>query len=435
MTLLFVVYNLLTTLLLPLIIPYHLYRSWSRGRQPALRERFGFLPVTAFAPLQQKQVFWVHAVSVGETIAAKPLLAKLKERYPGCAIVFSTGTETGRAIADTLPQIDLPLYFPFFDWWLAVGRLYGQIRPTAVIVMETEIWPNFLRAARSRGIPVLVANGRISDRSYGRYLRFRWFFRQILPLVDTFCMQSAADAERIVAIGAPPARVQVGNNLKYDLTVQRLDAVARQGERRVWRIGADAQVLVAGSTHAGEDELIVAAYQSLRQELPALRLVLVPRHPERAGEVAALLMRERLQPVLSSGLTANKGALTATDVLLVDQVGKLMDLYALADVVFVGGSLVPHGGHNILEPAAWGVPVLHGPHMHNFRDIAELFAAQQAARVVTDLATLTDVVRELLQTPATARELGDAGARLVAENGGATERHLAALDKLLGKQY
>jgi 3-deoxy-D-manno-octulosonic-acid transferase len=345
--------------------------------------------------------------------------------------VFSTGTETGRAVADTLPQIDLPLYFPFFDWWLAVGRLYEQIRPTAVIVMETEIWPNFLRAARSRGIPVLVANGRISDRSYGRYLKFRWFFRQILPLVDTFCMQSVADAERIVAIGAPSARVQVGNNLKYDLTVQRLDATARQWQRRNWFLSPDSQVLVAGSTHAGEDELIVAAYQSLRQELPAMRLVLVPRHPERAGEVAALLMRERLQPVLSSGLNANMGELTAVDVLLVDQVGKLMDLYALADVVFVGGSLVPHGGHNILEPAAWGVPILHGPHMHNFREIAELFAGQHAARVVIDRASLTSTVRELLQTPVMASELGDAGARVVAENGGATERHLAALENLL----
>lgn len=431
---LFVVYNLLTTLALPFALLYHLYRSSSRGRRPALAERFGLqqLPDVdrAGGPL-----FWVHAVSVGETIAAKPLLAGLKERYPGCRIAFSTGTETGRAVAETIPQVDLPLYFPFFDWWLAVDRLYARIRPAAVIVMETEIWPNFLRGAQRRGIPVLVANGRISDRSVGRYLRLRWFFRRILPLVDRFCMQSPLDAERIIAIGAPASRVAVGNNLKYDIAVRRLSSAERQQGRSIWRLAATDMVLVAGSTHAGEEEQVIAAYQAVRRKVPHARLVLVPRHPERAGDVAALLSRGGLRPILSSTLATAGAPLDGDEVLLVDQVGKLMTLYGLADLVFVGGSLVPHGGHNILEPAACGVPVIHGPHMHNFREIADLFAAASAARVVADGGELAAAVADLLQDAAASTRLGSAGAAVVAANGGATERHLAALKAVFGSTF
>jgi 3-deoxy-D-manno-octulosonic-acid transferase len=432
---LFVAYNLLTTLALPLAALYHLYRSGSRGRKPAFAERFGLQPAACFAPLAgETPVFWVHAVSVGEAIAAKPLLTGLKEASPGCRIVMSTGTETGRGVADTLPTVDLALYFPFFDCWWAVERLYDRIGPLAVIVMETEIWPNFLRAANKRGIPVLVANGRISDRSIGRYLRFRWFFARVLPLVDRFCMQSAADAARIVAIGAPEQRVVVGNNLKYDVPLQTVSVAERNDRRRAWHIAPDARLLVAGSTHAGEEEQVVSAYGQLLPRLPDLRLIMVPRHPERAAEVAAVLQRAGYDVLLSSQLPATAEPIAATTVLLVDQVGRLMDLYRIADLVFVGGSLVPHGGHNILEPAACGVPVLHGPHMHNFREIAGLFAEHRAALMVQDAGALVDAIAGLCADTAAARALGASGASVVAANGGATTRHLAALAELLSRR-
>jgi 3-deoxy-D-manno-octulosonic-acid transferase len=422
-------YDILLLLLLPLIVPIHLYRARKRGRPAALAERFGFISPEP-AGTSGGGTIWVHAVSVGETIAVKPLLKALKTTWPHRGIVLSNGTETGRAIASTLKEVDRCIYFPF-DYPWAADRLLTAIDPALVIVVETEIWPAFLRRARRRGIPVMLANGRISDRSFGGYQRFAWFFRRVLPDFSAFCMQSAEDGRRIAAIGAPADRVHAAGNLKYDIPAVTVTPQRQREMRERYGIAADVPVLVAGSTHKGEDEPVIAAYRRLLAGGRELFLVLVPRHPERAPEVAALLGRANLPYRRRSGLDDSPAPGASGGVLLVDTVGELMACYAAADLVFVGGSLVPTGGHNILEPASLGRPVLFGPHMSNFREIAALVLAAEAGRQVADGDGLAAACGELLDDGELCRAMGDRGRRIVAENSGAVERHLQVAAELL----
>ena len=425
-----ILYDIILLLLLPVIIPYHLYRSMKRGRKAGLAERFGFISRDRLAGVAGNGTLWIHAVSVGETIAVKPLLKALKSRYPDRRIVLSNGTETGRAIASSLAEVDLCIYFPF-DYSWAAGRMLRLIDPALIIVVETEIWPNFLRQARHRGIPVMLANGRISDRSYGRYLRLAWFFRQVLPDFSAFCMQTGEDARRIAAIGAPAGSIHVTHNLKYDIPAVTVSPEMQRDARKRYAIPAGVRVITAGSTHRGEDELVIAAYRMLLEQGRALYLVLVPRHPERAGEVGTLLTRAGIPYLLRSALAASGGNLESGGVLLVDTVGELMSCYAAADLVFVGGSLVPTGGHNILEPASLGLPVLFGPHMSNFREIASLVLAADAGVQVSDGNDLAATCAELLDNGDMRREMGVRGRRIVEENSGSVQRHLDVAGRLL----
>ncbi len=420
-------YDIILLLALPVIVPYHLYRARKRGRPAALSERFGFI---AAEPHGMDGTIWVHAVSVGETIAVKPLLKALRNTFPGRRIVLSNGTETGRAIAATLREVDRCIYFPF-DYPWAADRLLQTIAPALIIVVETEIWPAFLRRARRRGIPVMLANGRISDRSFAGYLRLAWFFRRVLPDFDAFCMQSAEDGRRIAAIGAPADRVRVAGNLKYDIPPVTVTAERQREVRARYGIPTGVPVLVAGSTHKGEDEPVITAYRRLLDEGRELFLVLVPRHPERAPEVAALLAQAGLSCRLRSGLGDHPEPAGRNGVLLVDTVGELMACYAASDLVFVGGSLVPTGGHNILEPASLGRPLLFGPHMTNFREIASLALAADAGRQVSDAGGLAVAWGALLDDGELCRAMGDRGRRIVEENSGAVRRHLQAATELL----
>lgn len=426
----YLLYNLLLLCALPFVIGYHLYRSVSRGRHAALLERFGFIgPATSLIP-EGPSPIWVHAVSVGETIAVRPLLKALKERFPERPLVVSNMTETGRAVAQEIPWVDLCIRFPF-DYPWAVRRLLRQIDPALVVIVETELWPNFLREARNRSIPTLIANGRISDRSFGRYLKARRLFRPVLDTVGSFCMQSSEDARRIVAIGADEARVQVARNLKFDIPARDLSAEERCAARKQYLLPEAVPVIVAGSTHPGEEEQVLAAFSRLVASGRGAVLVLVPRHPERTAEVANLLQQAGLAYVRRSSLAGRTVALAAGEVLLVDTIGELMHLYGLADVAFVGGSLVPVGGHNVLEPASLGVPVVIGPHMTNFREISALVLAADAALQVDDGEELGLAFATLLDDVARRAAMGENGRRLVLEQGGATARHLAAIEHCL----
>jgi 3-deoxy-D-manno-octulosonic-acid transferase len=423
-------YNLLSFLALFGVIPYHLYRSLSRGRRTAFAERFGFIPEGGVARVRGVGTIWVHAVSVGETLAVRPLLTALKERYPGKRLVVSNVTETGREMALKLKEPDLCIYFPF-DFGFAVRRAVRLIAPDLVIVVETEIWPNFMKVVTDRGTPAVLVNGRISDRSFGRYSRLKWFFRPVLEKFSALCMQSAEDARRIVAIGAPAGRVHIANNLKFDLPVMPLSAAARNEHRDRYRIAPGIGVIVAGSTHQGEDEVVLAAYRALVAEGRDLFLVLVPRHPERAVDVAALLQREKIPFALRSRLDERNLPFSPGEVLLVDRVGELMSFYSLSDLVFVGGSLVPTGGHNILEPASVGVPVIFGPHMNNFREITSLALEAEAGIQVQEGSELMPVIGGLLDDTARRSLLGRNGLRLMERLGGSTDRHMDVIGRVL----
>ena len=423
-------YRIVLWLALPFVIAYHLYRSVSRGRRPAFAERFGAVANDGLAALGGDRPILVHAVSVGETIAVKPLLKALKERFPERRIVVSNVTETGRSVAERLSEPDLCVYFPF-DYRFAANRFLAALRPAIILVVETEIWPNFLRAARNKGIPAVMVNGRISDRSFGRYLRLRWFFSRVLADFSRFCMQTGEDARRIVAMGAPPDRVDVTRNLKYDLPAASFSAAEKEAIRGDYRISSGIAVATFGSTHQGEDEAVIAACRRLLAAGSEFMMVVAPRHPERVPQVADLLRREGMPFTLRSQLAGRSEPLRTGEVLLVDSVGELLRLYAVSDVVFVGGSLVPTGGHNILEPASLRVPVLFGPHMSNFREAAALVLSYGCGMQVQDGEELATVLDALLMDSERRRAMGESGTRLMAENSGSTLLHLDAIAKVL----
>lgn len=423
-------YTILLWLLLPLLIPYHLYRSISRGRPAALRQRFGFDCSAAVALLKGRRPLWIHAVSVGETIAVKPLLVALRQRYPDIPLLVSNMTETGRGVAQGIKEIDCCIYFPF-DFSFASERLFRQLRPLAVVIAETEIWPNFIRVAKKQGIATIIVNGRISDRSFDRYLRLGRFFRPVLADLRALCMQSAVDAARIVAIGADPATVFVTRNLKFDIPARSVTAEELAAVRRSYGLADGCRVITAGSTHPGEEEQVLDAYAELLAKGHEALLVLVPRHPERAADVAGLLTRRGFPFRRRSQLQAGSARLAAGAVLLVDTIGELMQLYAAADIVFVGGSLVPLGGHNLLEPASLGRPVLFGAHMANFREIAALVLDYGAACQVASAGELAERCAELLADEGRMRCMGEGGRRLLQEQGGATALNLAVIENIV----
>ncbi len=425
----YLIYNIFSVFLLAPVILYHLYRSVSRGRPPAFLERFGFISATDLANIGNRPVIWLHAVSVGESIAARPLLKALRKRYPDHAILVSNTTETGRGVATSFPEIDLCIYFPF-DFLPAVRRTLNTVRPAVVVIMETEIWPNFTLEARRRGIPVILANGRISDRSFSGYLRFRWFFRNALELFSQLCMQTSVDSQRIIAIGAPEERVITAGNLKYDVPSRQISDDERKSVRSRYAIPDDLTVITAASTHAGEEQFVINSYKELLNSCSDLFLVLVPRHPERSTEVAVLLERCAIPYVRRTALTESL-VLPKGTVLLVDTVGEMMNLYALSDIAFVGGSLVPTGGHNLLEPASLGVACLFGPHMSNFREIAALVLQYKAGIQIETAQELTRAFLDMVKSSDQRRLYGQNGLRMMEDNGGATKRHMDIIAQYL----
>lgn len=406
---------------------------WRYGRGGAFRagigQRRGRYAPKDLAGLRGTRPVWLHAVSVGEVLAVSGLLRALRVGRPDLPVLVSTVTETGQAVAaERLGDLQARIYFPF-DLPGCVGRALGAIRPRLVLLAETELWPNFLRACGARAIPVVLVNGRISPRSFPRYRLARPFLRRVLQDLTLCLMQSEADAERLRSLGAPADRVRVLGNLKYDLRVAPVSANEREAWRRSLSIPEGAPVLVAGSTHRGEEEAAVAALSALRTVEPEARLVLAPRHPERLAEAEATAAAAGFACGCWSARPFAPSFLPP--VILVDTLGELARLYALGTVVFVGGSLVPVGGHNILEPAQHGSPILFGAHMANFAEMAAAFLAEGAAVQVPDAAGLVAAVLGLVTDPARAKRLGEAAATLLERHRGATARTVAALEVLL----
>jgi len=371
---------------------------------------------------------WLHAVSVGEVMAATPLARGLRARWPDLPLLVSTVTDTGRAVAEQRLPAEQFVFFPLDFGW-AVRAALNRLSPRAVLLTETEIWPNFIRACGTRGIPVVVINGRISPRSFPRYRRIRGIFRQVLQGIRLFCMQTPEDAGRILALGAPAERVHVVGNLKFDLAAVGPAEGGEDGPaiREMLGLAPERPVLVAGSTHRGEEQPVLEAFTEARRAVPDLTLLLAPRHPERLEEVEGLLARAGLPWIRRSRVPAER----ATAVILVDTMGELARLYAAGTVVFVGGSLVPIGGHNILEPASHARPVLFGPHMGNFAEMGRFFLEQGAGIQVRDAAHLCAEVLRLLTDPVAANRMGEAGRAIVDTHRGAGRRTVNLLEAVL----
>jgi len=407
-------YSLFYASSLPLVLPVHLLKRPSHLRGRWLKERLGFVPERPHhGKTGGRPLIWIHAVSVGEAVAARPLIERLRK---GADIVVSTVTDTGRKVVrDFISAEEGCVYVPL-DIPFAIRKAAGRIRPDILVIMETELWPNLIRVVRSKGIPVLIANGRISDASFSGYRRIGFFVRDMLRMVDRFCMQTERDAERITALGAPEKRVQVTGNLKFDITPP--------ADVPAWCKGLCRPVIVAGSTHEGEEEIILNAFNSIKGDFPEATLIVAPRHPERFSEVERLLSGKG-----SAFVRRSRGSVRGRDVILLDTIGELASVYGCADICIIGGSLVPKGGHNLFEPASWAKPVVCGPYMENFPLAREFLNDGAAAEAGVD--NVDKVLKDILSDAVRAREMGRRAKELYFKNAGAVLKTLEVINRLL----
>ena len=408
--------------------PFWLFRMVVSGRYRAgLAGRLGRVPAD-LAERCRGNVIWLHAVSVGEVLAAAGLIRALERELPGWTIAVSTTTATGQRLArERLPGS--PVFYLPLDFATLMRRYLRAVRPGLVILMESELWPNMLRECRRAGVPTVVANARVSDRSFPRYLRLRRMWRPLFALVTRFLAQGEESARRLLAIGATPEQVRVTGNLKYDPSAAPPGAMI---ERVRARLAPGAPVIVAGSTLGGEEAIVLDAWRRISAAYPGALLILAPRHPQRFAEVAALLTGSGLAFTRASMLdAAGATASSPGSVLLLDTIGDLAGIYSLATVAFVGGSLVDAGGHNPLEPARFAVPVLLGASVHNFREIVEAMQATNGVRMIT-AADLPATILDLLRDRSAAELLGQRGQAVFSREAGATERTVREVVSILG---
>ncbi len=423
----FLMYALYTALLafaLLVSLPYWLAQWLRHGKYRAsLSERLGRVPAK-LSGAAGKPTIWVHAVSVGEVLAVSGLVSELKRAFPQHRVFISTTTATGQQLARGRFGENSVFYFPL-DFGFAIRPYLRSLRPELVVIAETEFWPNFLRLAHRSGARIAVVNARISDRSLSGYRRWRRIIRRVLEPVDLFLSQTEQDRERLVAIGVPENRVQVSGNLKFDAAtpaavpiVARFGAALQQSQTK--------PVIVCGSSVEGEEELLLGAFAKVLETHPHAVMILAPRHPERFGVVTQLLEKGRIRFWRRSSW---HGESVSGGIFLLDSIGELAALYALADIAFVGGSLVPRGGHNILEPAQYGVPILVGPYTENFRDIVKSFEIRGAVRVATS-GELAQAFLELASNEEQRKSMGGLAAETLRAHTGATQRTLKSLRNL-----
>ena len=408
-------------------LPFWLLQMATRGKYRAgLSERFGRVPARLVSG--GRQCVWIHAVSVGEVIAVLPLAARLAQTHPELCVLLSTTTQTGQKLARERWGTQRVFYFPLDFRWI-VRRYLRTLRPALILLAETELWPNFILAAAAERVPIAVVNARISDRSYPRYRRLRWFWQRLLKRIALYCTQSEEDARRLREMGAPAERVRVMGNLKFDVPPSANTAVIDQLRASI----SGAKVLVAGSTLDGEEKLLLDAWPSLMASAPGLLMILAPRHPERFAAVASMLVATGIPFARRSEWGKEAGSLSAGSIFLLDTIGELAAVYSLASVAFVGGSVFRGGGHNPLEPAQWGVPVVMGPSYENFRGIVDALRAADAIRIAPPEKLVTEL-QLLLEDDAGARAMG-ARARAVAQtHTGVLQQTSDALEQLLAER-
>lgn len=423
-------YTLLLYFLTPLILARLLWRS---RRAPAYArrwgERFGFVPV-----ISDKQcVIWVHAVSVGETLAAVPLIKSLQAKYPQAQLVVTTTTPTGsEQVSKVFGTSVYHVYAPY-DLPDVLARFFSRVKPSMLIIMETELWPNLIGKCRRVGVPVVVANARLSEKSAAGYQKVAWLMRAMLADISLVAAQTAADGERFVSLGLARNNLSISGNIKFDLDLSEQVRDQAAALKAQWQNGGDRPIWLAASTHQGEDDLVLNAFAAIIEQQPNTLLVLVPRHPERFDDVASLSVTRGFSVTRRSEKNASgtDPAGPNTQILIGDTMGELLAFCGASDIAFIGGSLVPVGGHNLIEPAAWGIPIVTGPHLFNFTEVADKLAEAGGMRICENSEQLADAVLELLNKSDQYQAMAEAAHSVAESNRGALDRLVKSLSEWL----
>jgi len=419
----YLLYDILLFLAYVIYLPFYVIR----GRfHPDILTRAGFYKKEVFNALRAKDTVWVHAVSVGEARAAESLLRLIRSTWQDRRIAISTVTPTGYEIVKKFLKKDEVVFYAPLDITFAVNMALHLVSPGLLVIMETEIWPNLIRLAKKRGVPVVIVNGRISDRSFEKYKRFRFMFIETLKVIDLFCMQTKEAADRIISLGGQKDRVKVTGNIKFDISAD-LKEPAFLGRLKESLRGS--LLFIAGSTHDGEEDGIVNIYKSLRKDFPNLRLMIAPRHLDRVDKIRRMIRLSGLEAINLSTIAASE-IVSSAQVLVVNTIGDLSVLYRLSDLSYVGGSLVPKGGHNPIEPALFGKPIIFGRFMDNFKEIRDIFIREKAAIEVDDFKGLEYELRRLLASSSERRVLGENARKILDTNKGAAERTFAEVCKI-----
>ena len=428
-------YNVITSLFLLVAAPYLFARSlFDENRRKELLQRLGCFP-----DLSEKRPVWIHAASVGEVFASRSLIKKIKTAFPHDLLLLTTMTRTGQETArKQIPEADVVVFLPP-DHPLILRRVMKRVEPRLLLIAETELWPNLLHVSGKRGIPIVLFNGRISDRSIRRYLCLKFFFRAYLASISLFLMQTEQDRARIIAIGAPPEKTRVMGNIKYDQAPPDFTGDVAAEMEKVLGLREDESVFIAGSTRPGEEEILLPLFKELREEFPHLLLLLAPRHLDRLEEVEKILRRETLLWVRRTSLpvvenVSDRHSPNMPNIILLDTMGELVKFYSLGKLVFVGGSLVPLGGQNPLEPLFFKKCVLFGPHMSNFAEIARFLTEAEGAVQVKDPDGLKAQIKRLLQDDQARQEIGERGYEVLQKHRGATERIFQEIQPFLLKK-
>jgi 3-deoxy-D-manno-octulosonic-acid transferase len=418
----YLLYNIIFTFLLIFAAPYFLFRALIDGRfRREVIQRMGFLPT-----LSLKKPIWVHAASVGEVFCTIPLLTRIKQELPECPIALTTMTRTGNERAKMISEADFVFFLPIDHPW-AIRRALRKIDPSLFLIAETELWPNLLRSCGRKGIPIVLFNGRLSEKSFHHYLFFKFFFKDCLRYISLFLMQTDEDRERLVKIGVTIEKTRVLGNMKFDQPFPSFTPSEGTAICQSLHLRGEETLLIAGSTHSGEEEILLSLFKELRKIDPHLVLILAPRHLERLEEVERILKKESLLWVRKTSLSMDQSRTgqeqkELTEVILLDTMGELMKLYNLGTLVFIGGSLVPVGGHNPLEPLYFKKCVLFGPHMFHFSEIAHHLIEVGGAIQVRGKEELAFHLKRLLFDEGARKEIGEKGYQFLQKHRGATEK-------------
>lgn len=426
------IYSILYFIVSTLLLPFQYAKRSKELRRRWLREKFGFIgyepqtsksPHPPFSKGGQRGIIWVHAVSVGEAMSAMPLLYRLREKFPSINLLVSTITDTGQRIAiEKAPEGTQVIYLPF-DLIFILKRALKNVQPDLFITMETELWPNLFVTFKKQGIPIIIMNGRISDNSFKGYMRIKFFMRDVMGCVALFGMQNAVYAQRIKALGASEDRIRILGNFKFD---------TKPSENiPEWTKLLARPVILAGSTHRGEEDLIISVFTRLKNDFPDTNLIIAPRHPERFKEVEDLVKTKGLAYIKRSTLNSQLSTLNSVkgQVVILDAIGELASVYAMSDIAIIGGSFIEHGGQNLLEPAYWAKPIICGPHMENFPFVKEFY--EKNAAIEANESGLFDKIKELLKFPEKRKTIGNRARELYDEKAGAVEKAVKEIERYL----
>lgn len=431
----YLLYNLLIHLGTILLLPFLIFKLLTTKKyRRGVKERLGNIPFSIRQKLKEKRPIWLHAVSVGEVNASLPLIKVIKERYPALDIVVSTVTETGNNTAkDKIKETDNIIFFPFDHPWI-IKRVIEDLNPRLFITIETEIWPNFLRFLYTKNIPSVILNGRISNRSFKKYKIVGFFIKRVLSYLSFFGMQTEKDAERIVMLGAKKEKVKVLGNMKFDQALMLISNEDKENKSGSLDLLKNEKIMIAGSTHPGEEKKILDVFRNIKTEIPSLVLIIAPRHLERVGEIESLIKRDGFQPIRKTSLTnkLHKAFTDKNNILILDTLGELSKFYSISTLIFVGGSLVPKiGGHNILEPIIYKRPVFFGHYMDNFLEIARVIKEIGGGIQINSETEFISKAKELLKNKERFKELGERAYKAIEENQGSVLKSLEILEKFI----